>query len=171
MKIANNTPEQLILQNVPWAAGLTICAAIVALVGWALLNFTNGDTVAGVILTLIAIAVGVIFCVAVKRIDVLFDRSRNLFEIRRSTVFGRTRVRHELASVARAEVQTYSSPREPNKKFHRVAVILDGGMDKGTHPLTDSYENGRIAERKANDVAKAINDWLAQDVDSDAMRA
>ncbi|WP_052700914.1 hypothetical protein [Loktanella sp. S4079] len=171
MKIERHTDAQLIISDVPWAIGIAICGWIVGLIGWAMFAFSAGDTAKGLMLTLVAIGVGVIACFAVRRIDIILDRGRNLFEIRRSTVFRRTRIQHALNHLARAEVETYADPRHPRRRYHRIALILDGGMDEGAHPLTDGYAHGHRAERTANSVATTINDWLAQDVDSEARRA
>ena len=169
MQIERNTSEQLVVQDIPWAVGIVLCAGIITLMGWALFELSHDDVMTALMLIVVSMGCGVIFCFAVRRIDVLCDRPQNLLEIRQSTVFRRTRVQHKLENLARAEVESMSDPRHPRKKFHRIALILDGGMDEGTHPLTDGYEHGRRAERAAKAIAHTINDWLAQDVDSDAL--
>ena len=90
----------------------------------------------------------------VRRDDLILDRSRNLLELRHSTFRGRTKVQHKLEHLERAIVQ--SSRSSKGGTTHRIALILDGGMDEGTHPVTPVYVSGNGAKRGVD----AINAWL-----------
>ena len=165
MKIVRNTPDQLILHSVPWAITILLSVFFLAVIGLGLNALFQGDG-QGAFWGLLAIPAFLAIFVAmfVRRDDLILDRSRNLLELRHSTVFGRRKIRHELHHLSQALVQ---STRSENADTYRVALILDGGMDAGVHPVTEVYASGKGAERAAD----AINNWLSLDVDSPAPQA
>ncbi len=161
MKVIRNTSEQLILRDVSWIIAIVFSAFILAMLGFGLNALFAGDMV-GAFWGLLAVPTFLcIFLVAfVRRDEVILDRSRNLVELRHSTFLGRTRVKHELTHLERALTQAHYGGK--GGATYRVALVLGGGMDAGTHPVTPVYSSGNGAKRAAD----TINDWLAQDVDS-----
>ena len=155
MKIVRNTPEQLILQNVPWAIGLAFIVVTLCLVAGGMNALTNGDYKPAVMMLLVGPAgIGLFFALFVRRDDVILDRSRNLIELRHASVFRRSRVRHALSDLDKAVVETQHSAN--NRTTHRPALVLSSGMDAGTHPLTYVFMSGNWAA----ETAETINDWL-----------
>ena len=69
-------------------------------------------------------------------------------------------MQHKLEHLQKSELQ--SSKSTNSGMTYRIALVLDGGMDAGTHPVTPVYVSGNGAKRGV----EAINTWLAQDVDS-----
>ena len=167
MKIVRNTPNQLILQSVPWAFGIGLIAAILGVSAGSLAGFLTGNYLQGTVLLLSAAFLGLFFALFVRRDDLILERSWNLIELSHASLFGRHKVRHELQDLKEVIVQTQdSAPRggsnsQYNGPTHRAVLVLDGGMDAGNHPVTENYAGGLGAKL----AAEAINTWLALDVD------
>lgn len=161
MKIVRNTPEQLILRSVHWVIAIMLSVMLLAVIAFGLNSLFEGnltDTFWG--LLAIPLFIPIFLVTFVRRDDLILDRSRNLLELRHSTFRGRTRVQHQLEHLHRAKLQ--SSRSSKGGTTYRIALVLDGGMDAGTHPVTPIYVSGNGAKRGV----QAINSWLAQDVDS-----
>lgn len=166
MKVVRNTEDQLVLSAVPWIMGLILCGLFILIINFGLTSFFEGNsTDAFWGLVGIPAFLAIFIVVFIRRDDLMLDRRRNLVELRHSTFRGRTRVQHELEHLERAIVQT--SRNSKGSETHRIAIILSGGMDAGTHPITPIYAGGRAAKRGA----AAINAWLAMDVDSPRTQA
>jgi hypothetical protein len=161
MKIVRNTPEQLILRSIPLVIAIMLSAFLLAVIAFGLNALFAGDR-SGAFWGLIALPLflGLFLVIFVRRDEVILDRSRNLLELRHSTFRGRTRVQHELRHLERARLESHESHK--NGKTYRIALILNGGMDEGIHPVTPVYTSGNGAKRGV----EAINTWLAQDIDS-----
>lgn len=160
MKVVRNTPDQLILKSTPWLFGLLLSAGILVSVSLGLSSIGREnwtDVFWGVIGVPAFLALFMV--IFVRRDDLILDRQQNIAELRHATFFGRKRIRHELAHLDRAIVQQGTSR---NSTTYRVAIILNGGMDAGTHPVTEVYASGNGARTAAD----AINAWLAGPVDS-----
>jgi hypothetical protein len=171
MKTVRNTPDQLILQSVPWVFGLTFVVIIVVMIGGGLTGLIQGEYTRAVMMGVVApLILCVLAAMFVERIDLILDRSRNQVEMRRATLLGRTKVVHALEHVQKVIVQTHISTGRngtDNGPSHRIALVLSGGMDAGEHPLTEVFVGGDGAEK----TALAINAWLSQDVDSSPPQA
>ncbi|WP_400086070.1 hypothetical protein [Yoonia sp. R78084] len=165
MKIVHDTPEKLVLSFVPWVFATVLSALLLGVVGFGLNALFTGD-VSAAFWGLFAIPLFMLLflVIFVRRDDLILDRDRNLLELRHSTFRGRTRVRHKLEHLKEAKLQ---SSRSENANTYRITLVLDGGMDAGTHAVTPIYASGRGAERGV----AAINAWLAQDVDSHRSQA
>ncbi|MGJ8586826.1 MAG: hypothetical protein ACSHXW_01615 [Yoonia sp.] len=161
MKIVHNTPNQLVLRSVPWIVAITLGAVLLGVIAFGLNALFDGDLVDTFWgLFAIPLFLAIFLAVFVRRDDLILDRNRNLLELRHSTFRGRTRVQHKLEHLQKAELQ--SSKSTNSGMTYRIALVLDGGMDAGTHPVTPVYVSGNGAKRGV----EAINTWLAQDVDS-----
>ncbi len=162
MKIVRNTPDQLILRSVPWVIGIVLSGAILGLSAASLTGFLQTEYLFGTVMLLSALFVGVFFALFVRRDDLILDRSRNQIELRHATVFGRHKVRHDLTHLRNAIVQQQSAAGSGSKNdtalTFRVALVLEGGMDAGTHPVTEVFSDGNSALKAAD----AINNWLKQ---------
>ncbi|MFG5383753.1 hypothetical protein ACEWPN_21555 [Yoonia sp. R2-816] len=165
MTIVRNSPQQLILRSVPWVLGVIFAATILGLSAAGLKNLAAGQYDTAAMMFLFGpVFMGIFFAVFVRRDDLILDRSRNLLELRHATVRGRRKIRHDLHHLSRAMVQTNHSN---DGETYRVALVLDGGMDAGIHPVTEVYTGGTGAQRTVD----VINAWLAMDVDSGQRQA
>lgn len=154
MKIKRSTPDQLILENNPiWLAiflslfGLTFLG-----IGLANLGAQPGMALA---FMLGGLGVGVGFnMIFIRRTQLILDRPRNLVELRRRSWLGYSVLSWSLEHLGGAVVETSHSG---DTDTHRAALVIRGGMDAGTHPITLVYSSGRGARRAVD----AINDWCA----------
>ncbi len=157
MKIVRNTPEQLILRSVPWVMSILLCAFFLGAIGFGLNAFFKGEFAEAFWGLLALPAFLSIFLIAfIRRDEVILDRSRDLLELRHATLLRRTKVRHALHNLDRAMVQTSNSG--DSGPTHRAALVLHGGMDAGTHPVSPVYSSGNGAKRAVD----AINAWLGE---------
>jgi len=161
MKIVRNTPEQLILRSTPWVMAALLSVFLLVMIAVGLNALSQGD-INGAFwgLFILPLIMAVFLVLFVRRDDLVLDRGQNLLELRHSTFRGRTRVRHKLEHLDRAVLQSSRSTK--GGTTYRIALVLEGGMDKGIHPVTPIYASGSGAERAVD----AINKWLARDVDS-----
>ncbi len=161
MKITRDTPDQLILENKPWVIGALMIFMFVVFTGAGLMAIASGEILFGALFALLGGGVSAgCFAAFVRRTMVIFDRPGGTINLRRKGVFGMTDVTHELRHLDRAVVQTSHSTDSDghSSTTHRCAIILNGGMSAGTHPLTLVYSSGSGADRAAD----AINRWLRQ---------
>jgi hypothetical protein len=172
MKVTRNTPNQLILSNTPWFIGITLVLFVLCFVGAGLFMASEGGEgiLFGIFFAVFGGGMGFgAFCVFVRRVQVILDRSQDSIVIRRQSIFGYDSVEHELSNLSHAEVETTNSSRDrTTSKMHRPVLILEKGMSAGRHPIVESYVSGHGAQR----LVDAVNDWLpARAVDSDSQSA
>lgn len=153
MKIARNTPDQLILDDAPWWLGITLVVAILICVAVSFACLRSGALGNGVIFFLVGVPfLGAFFAIFVRRNQLILDRVSGKIIHRRSTVAGRREVVHYLENLDRAIVETMHG----ETSTHRMTLELSGGMDAGLHPFTKVYSSGPGARLAAD----AVNDWL-----------
>lgn len=162
MKITRNTPEQLIVANVPWIIGVGLIVFILVFVGIGLSMVISGE-LWGLFFGLFGGGMGALFFVLmVRRTQVIFDRGSGHITIRTRSVFGFSETRRELAHLARAELER---SRGKNGDVYRPVLIFQRRGAETPLPLVQVATNfgghGRVVE--------AINAWLdAGELDSDA---
>ncbi|MCF6431688.1 hypothetical protein [Leisingera sp. MMG026] len=175
MKITRNTPEQLILADNPWFIGIALTLFILVFVGAGLGAASTGGANLwfGIFFALAGGGMGfAAFCLFVRRVQVILDRSGGSIVIRRQSVFGYSEAEHRLADLSHAEVESTTSRSEGRTRtLYRPVLVLDGGMSAGRHPVVEAYTNGRGPLQ----LADAINAWLPAaplaTVDSDGQSA
>ncbi|WP_120634456.1 hypothetical protein [Ruegeria sp. EL01] len=172
MKVARSTPSQLILTDTPWFFGILFALNTLIFVALGLiLTFTGGTALLyGLAMIIFGSAFGFwTFHIFVRRVQVIFDRTKGNLEIRQKSIFGYEVIDHSLSEVSHAEVDSAmpkGSILVPNQ--HRPVLVLDQGMSAGRHPLLKRYTKGSDSAR----LVEAINDWLpAHKVDSDIQSA
>ena len=158
MRIAEETPDRLTLEEKPWVIGGVLAFLIVVLLLIALLNLGSNNWLA-LGMTLAAALLGGAFVAFVRRVIVIFDRTAGAVVIRTASVMGQTEATYPLSDIRGASVQT-SVSRTSNKgtgrntvsKTHRPVLHLPGG----DIPLTEVYSGGDSADR----MAEAVIRWL-----------
>ncbi|NDR57342.1 hypothetical protein [Aliiruegeria sabulilitoris] len=157
MKTSRNTPQQLVLDYVPWlwAVALGLFTLVFVAIG---LSILLGGELFGLLFIFIGGGVGLIcLAVFVERLQVVLNRDTNLLRIRRRTLLGYREDTWQLDRLERAVVQSNSGGQN-NSRTYRPALMLvpeQGGPAEAT-PLTHVYSSGRGADR----AVRAINDWL-----------
>ena len=161
MKIAHNTPDQLILDDRPWLLGGLLVLLIVIFAGFGLQALFAGRG-AGLLGLVGAAFWGVALVVFVRRTTVTFDRptgqiTRHVKSLRRATT-----TLWPLASVSKADTETRlgrnsrQAGRARITPMHRpVLHWTDGGP---ATPLIEVYVNGD----GAGQTAAAINTWISR---------
>ena len=136
MKISRNTPDQLILDHIPWQSaifsGLGIC--LVVFLG---ISYFPDEIFIGSVILAVGLAIGLFqFGLIVQRVQVIFDRAGGSVKIRQRGLFSYTQVTHDLSDiVARQE-------RELSRLTHRVQMLMEREASReydagGSIPLAD----------------------------------
>ena len=156
MKVTRNTPEQLIVADVPWLIAIMLVLFVLVFVGIGLALVAGGEWF-GLIFALGGGGMGLVaLAVFVQRVQVIFDRPSNALIMRKRTVLGYSEVRHNLSDVTKAVLETTRNSK--GQRMSRPSLVLGGGMSAGVHPIVSVYTNTRGPSR----VVKAVNDWLGQ---------
>jgi hypothetical protein len=155
MKVTTNTPDLLIVDDRPLFIGIMLILFILLFVGVGLGLVFAGEPL-GLVFALMGGGLGAgAFIVFVRRVQVVFHRPEGYVEIRRKNAFRARKVRHALAEIDRAEVE--SSRTSEGATTYRTVLVIEAGQSVGRHPLTFAYSSGSGHRR----VAEAINAWLS----------
>lgn len=159
MKVIEDTPDRLVLEDRPWLLGSVLIIGI--LIFLALAMGTYDVTIwLGIGFGLAALLLAVCFVAFVRRVLVLFDRSAGALVIRTRSLMGQGEKTLPLSDVTGAEVETSRSTSTNNdggtsiSTTHRPVLATRSGAV----PLTQVFSSGNGAER----IAFAINAWLAR---------
>jgi hypothetical protein len=166
MKAIENTPDRLVLRDVPLGPGLLllVVALFPMLWGWAL--FRAGEAAGGLVL----VGIGLLllfgcFGVFVKVHRITLDRQRNTVEITETGILGRSRQAHLLKDLHGATLQSMLIKRKPGDRADhgrnpppeprvwRAALVHRNGH---AVPLTEVYGSQKTAEA----AAALINGWF-----------
>lgn len=154
MRIKHNDPDLLIVEARPWILGILFAGGALAFFGVGVVKLIALD-LTGLFYFAGGAFLMLFLYIFVRRVQVVFHRPEGWVEIRQRTLSRYDRVRHDLAEIERAMVETSHS--SDNGPTHRVALVIPEGQSKGRHPLTNYYSSGSGADR----ATKTINDWLA----------
>ncbi len=128
MRIVQNTPDRLVIEDKPIILSAVLGLFILLLLGIALLTFSAEPWVAlGALVG--AVLLGGCLAVFVRRVFVAFDRSVGAVVIRTATLLGQTEQQLHLTDLAGAEVETTTSIDDHNQAtgrtlLHRPALRL-----------------------------------------------
>ena len=153
MRIKHNDPDLLIVEARPWVLGTILAGGALAFFGTGVVKLIALE-LTGLFYFAAGAFMMLFFYIFVRRVQVVFHRPEGWVEIRRRTLTRYDRVRHDLAEIERAMVETsHSGDGGPT---HRVALVIPEGQSKGRHPLTNYYSGGSGADR----ATRVINTWL-----------
>jgi hypothetical protein len=159
MRIVQDTPDRLVIEDKPVILGATLVFFIVLLLGFALVALTTAPWVAfGAVIG--AALLGVCLAVFLRRVFVAFDRHAGAVVIRTATLFRQSDRQLSLTDITGAEVETTTSIDDHNSTtrrtlLHRPALRLKDGSPNLA--LTEIYAGGKSADK----VVTAVNDWLS----------
>ena len=160
MKIALNTPEQLILDDRPWYLGGLLVLLILIFTGFGLHALLAGRS-AGLLGLAGAALWGVALVVFVQRTTVTFDRLPGQVTSRVKSLRHETTTRWPLASVTKADIETRLSRNSGKHGKGRITPmhrpVLHWTDGSPATPLMEVYVNGDGPGQTAD----AINRWLA----------
>jgi hypothetical protein len=160
MRIRQDTPDRLVLEDRPWFLGSILAIVILVLTFLALV--LGADSLwRGLGLGLGAALFGVVFVIFVRRVIVIFDRTAGAMVIRTASLLGQTEMTRPLSDITKATVETTvnrstsgSGRLTSTSETHRVVLQVHGQ----SLALTQVYSAGKGAASGA----EAINRWLAQ---------
>ena len=153
MKVKHNDPDLLIVEERPWVLGVIFAGGALVLF-WVGMVRLIALELAGFAYIAMGLFLLLFLYLFVRRVQVVFHRPEGWVEIRQRSLTRYDRIRHDLAEIERAMVQTNNSG--DGGPTHRVALVIPEGQSKGKHPLTNYYSGGSGADR----ATKAINGWL-----------
>jgi hypothetical protein len=150
MKIKENTPDRLVIEDRPILLAVLLSLFILIVAAGAVALAMDGRWAKAGLVAVFLPIVGAVLVIFVRRIILFLDRSADVALLRAVTLRGQTETRWPLDSVTGAVVQTSSDGDGP---AHRPALTLADGT---TAPLTPVYTSGGGAARATT----AINGWL-----------
>ena len=149
MKVVRHTPEQLILAHAPWLLGGALIVSIVAFSAAGLALIFNGEYRGLATLGLGAGIPLLIFALAIKRDQAIFDRISGQVTLQRQSLTRYSCVVYPMAKVQGAELQEMADTA-------RAVLIVRGEAGCDKRPLVEAYRSGNGALR----AVRLINDWL-----------
>lgn len=155
MKLARDTPEQLIVEDTPWLLGILLTLFTLTFVGAGIGLVASGELF-GLLFALGGGGIGALcLTLMVRRVQVILDRPSDALIVRTRDLLRYTEVRHALSDLSKAVLEETRGSK--GNTLWRPTLILDRGMSAGAHPIVAVYTNGSSPRR----MAAAINDWLA----------
>lgn len=158
MKVLDQTPDRLLLEENPVGLGVVLAIAVFLPLALAVVLLVQGSWF-GLIPLAVAAFLAVFLVLFVVRTRVLFDRPAGRVVIRVRRLTGGTAQVLPLADILAARVETSISRSSPTdggtttvSETHRTVLLTQ----LGEVPLTTAYSAGDGAER----MARTINDWL-----------
>ncbi|WP_103258556.1 hypothetical protein [Tabrizicola aquatica] len=158
MKVLDQTPDRLLLEENPLLLGVLLAIAVFLPLALAVVLLVQGSWF-GLIPLAVAAFLALFLVLFVVRTRVLFDRPAGHVVIRLRRLTGETAQVLPLADIRAARVETSISRSTPTNggtatvsETHRAVLLTP----QGEVPLTTAYSAGDGAER----MAQAINDWL-----------
>lgn len=163
MKVTRDTPDHLILEDVPVALGIGLFLFLMAFVLPSGLLMFFGEWAIGLFFIVFGGGLGLLAIVVfVQRRQVILDRAAGTLTIRSASILHRDQQVHPLSEVSGAEVRI-----SPGGQSLFAAIIIPDGEAKGVYPLGASSAKGPDPAT----VAQTINRWLgAAKAKSDTMQ-
>lgn len=154
MKVIHRSDTLLMLEDRPWLIGiLMIGMALIFLFG-SMALMSAGETFGGVMMGLIGVGVPVLIgALMVQRVRLSFDRQAGQVTRTRRSVLGLSRETYPLDRLVEARV---GASRGSDGTTYRMELRLADPTQ--TVPFTSYHTSGR----KPDQMAQAVNDWLAQ---------
>lgn len=158
MKLREDTPERLVLEDRPVAMGVILGGMVLLCAGAAVMQVPH-DLLFALGLLGGAAFWGLLLAVFVRRTLVILDAPSGLVVRRVAAVTGRTEETWPLAAVRGAAVESQRQVQSGRKASttHRCALVL-ADPPGARVPLTEAYSGGTGAAR----AAEAVNGWLAR---------
>ncbi|MFU8778523.1 MAG: hypothetical protein ACNA7M_12770 [Roseovarius sp.] len=166
MKVTHNSPDLLILEEMPWfiAIMLSLFTLISAAIGLLVLS---QSLLGGLVFLLVGGGMGLAGVgIFVERLQLILDARAGRVTLRSRSIFRHRETVFDLSDVIRATSEstlsggdTSTDPSRVRRPVHRPALVLHDGAG-GTpllHPITEIYDSGRSSA----EAVRAINQWLS----------
>lgn len=165
MKITANSPDLLIIEEIPWfiAIMLGLFTLLSAAIGLLVLSQT---LVGGLVFLIVGGGMGLAAIgVFVERLQLILDARADTVLLRSRTIFRHREEVFPLSDLLGATGESTLSGRDTDdpsrarRRLYRPSLVLTDGREGGgqvLHPITEIYDSGRGAAT----MVRAINDWL-----------
>ncbi|HIP24480.1 MAG TPA: hypothetical protein EYG79_12945 [Rhodobacteraceae bacterium] len=158
MKMSQNTPDLLIIDDRPWLLGGILIGFITIFTGIGVAMLFAG-LLAGIVMFLIAGSVFAAFYFLVERTQLVLDARTGQLEIRKKSMRRMKRSAHALKDLrhttVEARVSTGSTGAGSN--ISRLILVMREGHGETNTPLTSALTSGGAAEK----ISPIVNAWLA----------
>lgn len=162
MKITTNTCDLLIIDDRPVQIAFITILVFIGVLAQGLHMALAGEKT-GLLLILLSLAFGIfVLPEKMQRQQVVFHRPEGWIELRKRSLRGMTKVRHQLGEIDRASVE--DRPASRSGREYRVVLVIEEGQSVGRHPVTNFYSDKASNHR----CVEAINRWLQDARQSDA---
>ena len=165
MKITANSPDLLIIEEMPWFIAIMLSLFTLLFAGIGLLVMPE-TLVGGLVFLLVGGGMGLAGVgVFVERLQLILDARAGTAILRSRTIFRHRETVLHLSDVIRATGESTLSgsavdtdPSRVRRKLHRPSLVLrDGSGDAPLlHPITEIYDSNR----SSTETVRTINDWL-----------
>lgn len=153
MKVARNTPEQLILDEKPWVAAVGISALFLVFTGIAVASVLEGEP-SGLVALLGSGMAGIAFWAFVRRTQLILLRPDGEMILRRRWLNGYSEDRYRLEALQGAEVETTTGDK--GRRLSRPVLVMQEGHEPQRVPLRKAYSSGGGSDHAAH----VIERWL-----------
>lgn len=156
MKVTENTPNRLILDDVPWIRGILIILVTLYVVAMGFREWNDGRALGPWIVGGGVIGGLLFFSIFVERYQIIFQRAEGVILKRKRSVFGFRETRHDLNAVSHAEVEEEKGTDDG--VMYYAALIIPAGPDAPRLRLADYGTSGFGPPA----LVDQINDWLGE---------
>lgn len=152
MRIRENTPDRLIVEDQPWFLGGVLIVFVLGFVLAALTALTRGDVTATLAFVGVAAGVGLIFGFFVERVWLILDRRASKVELRRRSL---RRFRTEGFALPELEYALVQTNYDSDGNTYRL--VLKRRDQQAPVPVTSYYSGNQSDTQRMVD---AIDTWL-----------
>jgi hypothetical protein len=164
VKITHDSPDLLIVEDMPWlmAVGLGLFTLLLAGIGLLVMSETLPG---GLVFVLVGGGMGIAAIgIFVERLQFILDGRTGTAILRSRTIFRHRETVLPLADILRATGETTlsggdssSDPARVRRRMHRPSLVLsDGAGGEVLRPITEIYDSSR----NSAEIVRAINAWL-----------
>lgn len=157
MKVIEQTPDRLTLEDRPIFLGIFMAVFILGFAWRGIMDAIAGDFAAAFIPLVIVVGMTALtFGLLIEVVQLRFDRTEGLIRLRRTKASGTREESFPLSEFRAAEVESrraFGSGSRRHEATHRAVLVL--GADQRRVPLTKTFAKGQSAEATAT----AINRW------------
>lgn len=148
MKVTRNTHAQLIVEDRPVLITVLIAGFLLGTLSSAVLSLFAGALLPAFFFALFAGGLALLMRLAVRRVQIIFDRTAGTITERTRGFEGYREVIYPLGELSHAIKEGYDSAR--------CVLVFHKGMSQGHRPIAQ-YSSGGLAPQRVTD---AINTWL-----------
>ncbi len=165
MKVKRNTPQLLLVEEIPWFIAIMLFFFTMCFVAIGVFLLFEGVW-AGLIFAIVGGGLGLGgMSVFVERLQLRLDANTGKAHLRRLTIFQRDEVVIPLEDIRRASGEatlsgSSNTDTHRRRQLHRPSLVLDDGTGEGEvlQPITDVFSSGGGAAI----LVRAVNEWLEQ---------